>query len=781
MHIDRDTLANLEFAKILEYIASQCISELGKTRLSNSLPLSDIQLLQNVLTEIGEASKIYAVEGGIPLWYFEDIRPLLHKIEPLESYLEIKDCQHIQTILDISAALEKFFKHKNEKYPLLYQLAATLDPLTNLSRLINSIIDPSGSIYDNASPELKKIREQIAVISKQIHIRLERIIKKQVQHLQEDYVTLREGRLVLPVREYSVNKIPGIVHGQSATGQTHYIEPLSVVALNNEMQELYIQEKKEIIRILKRLADHFRQNAPILTSDLEYLTRFDVIQAKARYSRTARATAPIISEDFYWEIIDGYHPLLLKKIDQQTVPLSVKIGQDHRIMVITGPNAGGKTVVLKTVGLLQLMFQSGFHIPVKEGSRFPLCHGLFAVIGDEQSIENDLSTFSSHVTKVNEILQAAAYRSLILIDEIGTGTDPAEGAALAVAVLEKLNRSGIITMVTTHQERLKAFAHETEQVVNAAMQFDRHSLKPMFVLEIGIPGSSYAFDISRRLGLDDQVLNRARQILGSSHHDLEKMLADLADRKQLYDKKLVQLSIRETELEGLQTLYRKRAEELKRKRKTFEDEALQSARQIVKNVNKTVEAVIREIRESQGTPEIIKKGKKIIEKMKQDVEQQSQSPLPAAIKSSELFSGQTVRSKRFAFSGQITKIFKEREEVELESKGIKIVVPLTDLEMEESASTTQRHSDESTVALSPVLNELDVRGLSSDEALSELQSYLDQALHSGWKELRIIHGKGSGILRQKIHAFLKKNSQIKSFRLGRYGEGDTGVTVIDLT
>ncbi len=780
MHLGTDTLTNLEFEKVLEYIASYCASDLGKVRLFNSLPLTDNQLLKNVLAEVTEAKEIYAVEGGIPLWYFDDVRPLLHKIEPLESYLEVKDCQHIQNVLDLSAALQKFFKTKKEKYPLLFQLASVLDPLPNLSRLIQSTIDPSGSIYDNASPELKKIREQISVISKQIHIRLDRIIKKQVQHLQEDFVTLREGRLVLPVREYSVNKIPGIVHGQSATGQTHYVEPLSIVALNNDMQELYIQEKKEIIRILKRLADHFRQESATIISDFECMIRFDVVQAKARYSKTAGATAPRISENFLWEIIDGHHPLLLKKIGQQAIPLSMKIGDTYRIMVITGPNAGGKTVALKTVGLLQLLFQSGFHIPVKEGSSFPLCNSLFAVIGDEQSIENDLSTFSSHVTKVNEILKAADYRSLILIDEIGTGTAPEEGAALAIAILEKLNQPGVLTIVTTHQERLKAFAHETEQVVNAAMQFDQQSLKPMFILEIGIPGSSYAFDISKRLGLDDQVLNRARQILGSSHHDLEEMLTDLANRKQMYDKKLAQLSIRETELEGLQSLYRNRAEDLKRKRKSYEQEALQAAQQIVENVNKTVEAVIREIRESHGTAEIIKKGKKIIQNLKADLEQRAVTPLSSEIKISDLVMGQTVRSKRFSFTGQIQKISEEREEVELESKGIKIVVPLPDLELENSTEKTQQHLDHQTEVSAAVLNEIDLRGLSADEALSELQKYLDQALHSEWKELRIIHGKGSGILRQRIHAYLKKNSKIRSFHLGKYGEGDTGVTIIEL-
>jgi len=780
MRISSDSITNLEFEKILEHIAATCVSELGKNRLLNSLPLTDAASLEKTLGEVSEAKEINMAEGGIPLQFFDDVRTLLHKIEPLESYLEAGDCQRIENILDVGAGLERFFKNKKEKYPLLYQVSARIESLPNLLKLIQSIIDPSGTIYDNASPELKKIRSQIMVVSKQIHIRLDRIIKKQAQHLQEDYVTLREGRLVLPVREYSVNKIPGIVHGQSASGQTHYIEPLAIVALNNEMQELYIQEKKEIIKILKRLTDHIREHRPAIIGNLESLTCLDVIQAKAKYSQVAGAIAPLINPDFFWEIRDGHHPLLLKKIGQAAVPLSVKMGDEFRIMVITGPNAGGKTVALKTLGLLQLLFQSGFHVPVKEGSRFPLCNNLFAVIGDEQSIENDLSTFSSHITKLNEILRAADYRSLILIDEIGAGTDPSEGVALAIAILEKLNMGGLVTVVTTHQGRLKAFAHDADQVVNAAMQFDRQSLKPMFVLEVGIPGSSYAFEISKRLGLHDQILNRARDILGSSHHNLEEMLTDLTDRKQAYDKKLAQLSIRESELDGLQVLYRTRADELKRKRKIFETEALHSAQEILENVNKTVESVIREIRESNAAPEIIKKAKKDIQKLKTGLEGKTITPASGEFIITERMIGQIVRSKRFSFRGQIVRIIKEREEVELESKGIKIVVPVADIELEESGEKMDTQTISSSISAVMVLNEIDLRGRSADDALIELQKYLDQALYSEWKELRIIHGKGSGILRQKIHAFLKKNPGIRSFRLGKYGEGDSGVTLIEL-
>jgi DNA mismatch repair protein MutS2 len=470
MKILLDSDHTLEFDKVLEFISLKCVSELGKIRLKNSQPIDDELLLKNTLKEVSEAKEVYISEGGIPVWSFDDIRLLLNKIEPLDSYLDIADCQKVQNFLEVSESVSNFFEKKEELSEEIKKYADKIDPLSNILNLIKNTIDPSGTIYDNASPDLKKVRAQIGVVSKQIHTKLERIIRKQTEHIQDDFITLRDGRLVIPVREYSVNKIPGIVHGQSATGQTHYVEPMPVVPLNNEIFELYNQEKREVIRILKRLSANFRDNKEALLINQENLVHIDTVQARAQYSIVIDGRAPIINDSFTWNIQNGYHPLLLKKIGKDAIPLSLKIGNDFRIVVITGPNAGGKTVALKTLGLLQLLFQCGFHIPVAEGSKFPVCHQMAAVIGDEQSIEDDLSTFSSHIKKLNEIIEQLTHRSLVLIDEIGTGTDPAEGSALAISFLEEFNRDGIITLVTTHLSELKAFAHKLDQAVNAMRQ-----------------------------------------------------------------------------------------------------------------------------------------------------------------------------------------------------------------------------------------------------------------------------------------------------------------------
>jgi len=771
----------LEFDKILGHISQKCVSELGRQRLMNSHTFDNGELLEKALSEVTEANQLFTAEGGLPIWAFDDIRPLLKKIEPLESYLEIGEFQKVQNFLEVSSSIRSFFDKRQQSAENLFHYATLIDPLPSLLKLLESTIDPHGTLYDNASSDLKNIRTKISSVSQQIHTKLDRIIRRQKEHLQDELITLRDGRLVIPVREFSVNKIQGIVHGQSATGQTHFVEPLSVVALNNEIFELYNQEKKEIIRILRRLSSQLREKSGTLILNQDNLVHIDGVQAKGQYAIEVNGHAPIVSETFTWRIKQGYHPLLLRRDRQDTVPLTLDIGDDPRMIVITGPNAGGKTVALKTVGLLQLLFQCGFHIPVAEGSSFPVCRQLAAVIGDEQSIENDLSTFSSHIKKLNTIITTPLHRSLILIDEVGTGTDPAEGSAMAVAMLEKLNQTGLATIVTTHLGELKAFAHREPGVVNAAMQFDFKNLSPLFTLEVGVPGSSYAFEISKRLGVAEELLARARALLGQSHDELENMINELTVKRQDYEKKINEISIKETELEGFKSLYRSRAEDLKRKRKQYESESLTEAKKILENVNRTIENVIREIRESNAKPEIIKNGRAKILQLQQDLEKRLPQKEIPAFSVEDLKPGQQVRSRRFSVGGPISKLMADKKQLEIDSKGVKITLPFSDVLLPEQES--DRVNTPSAAGFehpSSVTNELDLRGKVAEEALVELEQYLDLALNSAWQEVRIIHGKGTGALRSRIHGYLKKNKKIKSYRLGSYGEGDTGVTVIEI-
>jgi DNA mismatch repair protein MutS2 len=369
---------------------------------------------------------------------------------------------------------------------------------------------------------------------------------------------------------------------------------------------------------------------------------------------------------------------------------------------------------------------------------------------------------------------------LVLVDEIGTGTDPAEGSALAISLLEEFNRDGIVTLVTTHLSELKAFAHKLDQAVNAAMQFDFKSLSPLFKLEIGVPGSSYAFDISQRLGLGEKILQRARNLLGSSHDELESMINDLTKKRQEFDEKLNQLSLKETEMEGLKALYQTRSDDLKKKRKKYESEAVVEAKSILENVNRTIEKVVREIKESQAASDVIKKGRNEIRGLTERINQMSDIPERPVLSVDSLKLGQLVRSRRFSVTGQITKILKEKKQIEIDATGVKLILPVSDIFYDEDVNNEMVSEIRADKVSPDVINEIDLRGKIAEDALIELEQYLDHALNSEWHEIRIIHGKGTGVLRSNVHAFLKRNKKIKSYRLGNYGEGDTGVTIIEL-
>ncbi|RLD16733.1 hypothetical protein DRI50_01110 [candidate division KSB1 bacterium] len=776
----------LEFDKIIDIVAAKCVTENGKARLKAITPAEDPVLLRRLLDEVQDMRDVYVVEGGFPIWEFRDVRVLLNKIEPSESYLEIKEFIELQNFLDLVRDARQFSEKNAEKYPALQAILQRLIAVDRLNQQIQFTIDPSGRIYDNASAELKAIRKEIHQLDNELHIRLERLIKKYEDHLQEDYVTLRDGRFVIPVREFAVNKVPGIVHGQSASGATYFIEPMPVVDLNNQLQKLHAAEKKEEIRILKQLSRLVREFQNALLIDFDLMVELDVLQAKAHYANEFDCHAPVINEHFYIELKNAYHPILLKRHPGEVIPLNVHVGEAFNALVISGPNAGGKTVALKTVGLLQLLFQCGFHIPAAEGSKLPICRQIFSAIGDEQSIENDLSTFSSHVNALKFITDNLDDHGLVLIDEIGSGTEPMGGAALAIAILERLNRAGILTLVTTHQNQLKAFAAETEGIENAAMQFDTRELKPLFTLEIGIPGSSYTFEICQRLGLDESIIRRASEIAGKDTFKLDTLLNDVAQKSQQYRQLAQELSIKKSELESLTELYRVRSDTLKKNQKKYEKEAKQKASEFLQNINKEIERTIKEIKESQAERSVVKSARQRLEQLRKEVQEGAEENKPrTALDLKDLKVGQKVRSLDYNFTGRISKIFDSKKAVEIERDGVKITVGIDAIELlgESGETISPATQSKASPTVSPgmnISNEIDLRGLTVDEALAELEAFLDKAQLSSWQEIRIVHGKGTGALRQAVHQYLAKHKGVKNYRLGRWGEGDTGVTVVTL-
>lgn len=784
MHGFEKSSVALEFDKIVEGIAHKCVSRTGSERLKNCRPINDTAVLSERLNQISEMREIYFSDGGLPIWDYVDVRTLFSKIEPEGSYLDIEQFVQLQNVLELVEELIQFQKKMDTKYPSINNILFALVPLQKLLNQFRFTFESAERVFDNASPELKSIRKELSRLNNEIHTRLERVMRKASEHIQDEYLTLRDGRLVLPVREFSVSKVPGIVHGQSGSGATYFVEPMTVVDLNNEIQKLASAERKEIIKILKRLSTQVREEQAVFFSNQELITQLDVIQAKAREANEFDCAKPEIAQSFEWNLIQARHPVLLKLHPDTTVPLTIQVGGAYNELVISGPNAGGKTVALKTIGLLQLLFQSGFHIPVAEGSRLPICKRLFAVIGDEQSIENDLSTFSSHLQALKEILDEVEPQSMVLIDEIGNGTEPAGGAALAIAILEKLNVPEIVTIATTHQNQLKYFASETEGVKNASMQFDMQNLRPLFTLETGIPGSSHTFEISRRMGLDETVISRAVELSGQESFELDKLLAEVSDSIRKHNELHNALSIKESELNGLMQLYKVKSDTLSSKRKKFEKEARDESRQILEDVNKEVERVIREIKESQADKQVVKKARTRLKTLKDELNDSTKAVKPDTLSFSDLKPGQRARSIQYGINGQVSRIFKGKKEVELEKDGLKITVPLSDLEIIDAAGQTQQISmGESDTAEAPpvnVPNELDLRGLMSEEAIRETERYIDAALLSNWSEIRLVHGKGTGALRKAVHQYLSKLKTIKSYRIGRWGEGDSGVTVVEL-
>ena len=775
--------AILEFDKMIAYIAGKCNSEAGREKVKNIIPFADKSSLQQEFKRVGELKELMQSYGRLPLSSFEDIRVLINRLAPENSYLKAEDLQSIQNSIEIALDVKSFLSKFKDKYPAATAISGKLHELNQLLNNIKFTIEPSGKIFDNASRELKAIRSNIMRLNNEIHVKLERIMKKNRENLREEYITLRDGRFALPVREFSVSKVPGIVHGQSGSGATYFVEPMPVVELNNQVQTLLAEEKKEIIKILRRLSKQVKDYQQELTDNYYLLSEIDALQAKAAYADEIDGIAPEINKEFYWDLRGAKHPLLLKMHPDSTVPLNISIGEKFNVLLISGPNAGGKTVTLKTLGLLQMLFQCGFHIPVKEGSRMPLCEAIFTVIGDEQSIEEDLSTFSSHIRSLNEIIKEVEEKSLVLIDEIGSGTEPTGGAALSIAIMNRLNRFEIATVVTTHQNRLKVYAGETDGIENAAMQFDLETLKPQFRLETGIPGSSYTFEICKRLDVDADILEDARRIAGDESFDMDKLLRDIEKKSRKYYELSDKISIKESELESLIKLYKKKVDEFSRKKSEYEKEAKDQAQDILKNANKLIENTVREIKEKKADKTVITNAKqRIAERKKQLSEQIEEKNIKRSDLINVLENGDTIKSLRYNVTGKVISVFKGRNEIEMERNGFRIIVSAEDIELIKGGRNEPKHEPASEIPKTSgtfnISNELNLRGFTAEEAMRELERYLDYVRSSEWNEVRIIHGKGSGALKNAVHRYLAAVNFIESYRLGRWGEGDSGVTVV---
>ncbi|MFZ1978457.1 MAG: endonuclease MutS2 [Bacteroidota bacterium] len=772
-------LRKLEFHKVLARISDFTVSETGRAAVLLIIPKADPRTITLELQKVSEAKELLITEGDIPLDGFKDIRASLKKLRIENSSLTAEELLEIAQTLRASRMLKIFLGKKERTQPNLFPYIKNLFADTVIEFNITQAIDEKGFIRDGASKELREIRQRLIYANDALRKKLDSILHQisGQEYLQEEIVTTRDGRLVIPVKTEYKNRVSGFIHSSSASGATVFIEPTESLELNNALRELQLSEQREIQRILSELT---RQAAVIrepLNCTLQTLTELDVIVARAKYSIEIIGFAPALSETPILKFRDARHPILLQHLKrEQIVPLTLELGEYAKTLVITGPNAGGKTVALKLAGLLCMCAQAGIHIPAAPDSIIFPFTAFFVDIGDDQSIDNDLSTFSSHLLELKKVLDDADGSSLVLLDEIGSGTDPTEGGALAAGILQELTRRGAITIATTHHGMLKAFAHEASNVVNGSMEFDQSTLTPTYKYRHGVPGGSYAFELAGRIGIDQKILNQSKEFIGDSKVRVESLLMNLEQKMQEYVSKFEETEKEKSKLEMLVKSYEQKNLQLKREVALIKKKAVEEAREIVSDAHAKIEKSIQDIREHQADAESIRLSKEALAGLKKNIA--ILTPKEESIERNETFTvGDKVKLKLgngigeiFSFSGEAANVI---------SGTSKLRIPLKDLAKatEKSFHITSHTADQ--LHTIEAKNEIDLRGLLGDEALQETQIFLDNAYSAGLLRVDIIHGKGTGALRKRITSFLKSYPHIKSFRLGEWNEGGTGVTVVE--
>ncbi|MBD3386469.1 endonuclease MutS2 [candidate division KSB1 bacterium] len=775
----------LEFDKILDKMSELAASSLGQELVLAIQPLEQKDEIEKSLARTVEVQDLLSYDKPVPMEGILDVRPLFKKLRIENTVLQAEELMALNSILSAARKLRQYFSSRLDKIPVLKKLTRGLIPHPDFEKDMERSIHPQSlEILDSASPELASIRKKISGARNAARKKLEQKQKNLAGRgmLQEDVIAVRNDRLVLVVKDAYKHKVRGLIHDRSASGLSFFIEPLETVEDNNRIREYQAEEKREIQRILTMLSSLARDILPDIEANVSVLAELDAVYARARLAIALNAHPPEITGEKHIHLAQGRHPLLLLRLgEKNVVPLDVSLGSQQHSLIISGPNAGGKTVALKTIGLLSLMARCGLCIPALPHSSIGNIHRFFVAIGDRQSIENDLSTFSSHLLQLNEIAREADERSLVLIDEIGSGTDPEEGTALAMALLRHL--SSCLSVVTTHQSALKAFAYQTGGIENASMEFDIDTLTPTYRFRTGIPGSSYAFEIADRTGLPSVLIRDARENVGSSKNKLEGLILELEEKLQRYNDSLQQISIKETELQGLTRLYRDKTENIRSEERRLKKQAAQQAEQILAETNARVENIIREIREKQANREVIRSAKRkleeqknAVEKIRMDVDEEPQLPETTHEKPAK---GDYVRWTKFGSTGVIESTPDKRGKVMLQTASAKISVPQSELVKIEPPKTKSRVRYNIERPAGKV-NEVDLRGMDVETALNAVDQFIDRALLNGLKDIRIVHGKGTGKLRAEIFDYLKKNNQIASLRLGNWNEGDTGVTIAQL-
>lgn len=793
--MDEKALRILEFDKIVDKLISLSASELGRELAGELLPAAEYGVISGLLKETSDAAGFIVRRGSPPMGGIHDIRGSLKRVG-MGSMLSPGELLRVADTLRASRNLKNYSGSADSRAEdsdnIVRGLIDALETDKRTEDKINNAILNEDEISDSASPALSAIRRQIRDQQSSIKDKLNDMIRsaKYQKFMQESIVTLRGDRYVVPVKQEYRSEVPGLVHDSSSSGATIFIEPMAVVEANNNIKQLKIKEQLEIERILLELSADVGAIENQLTSNMSIMGKLDFIFAKAKLSLDYNCVCPKLNDERKIIIKKGRHPLLDKKT---VVPINFNIGEQFDIVVITGPNTGGKTVTLKTVGLFTLMVQAGLHIPAAEGTEMSVFGKVFADIGDEQSIEQSLSTFSSHMSNIVRILSYSDSRSLVLFDELGAGTDPTEGAALAMSILEKLHVSGTITVATTHYSELKVYALTTEGVENACCEFDVETLRPTYNLLIGVPGKSNAFAISKRLGLQEEILERAKEFLSQEEIQFEDILLSIEKNRSETEKERMKAESYRREIESLKKELEEQKSKIADQKEKLLRDAKEEARRLLLDTKKEVDEILQEMKKTAEEQENVLKNKaseEIKKRLRGNInkieESMTESLLPRQgyLKPPEnLKPGDSVFILNLNRKGIVAGTPDKDGQVVIQAGIMKINVHVTNLKLIREQPSEIYKTGTGKIGAAKSMNistQVDIRGTNVDEAVEILDKFLDDAGLAGLAEITIIHGKGTGALRTGVHQFLKTNGHVKSFRLGRYGEGEAGVTIVEL-
>lgn len=787
-------LKTLEYNKIIDKLTEFAGSALAKEMCRNLQPSTDLYEIQALQNETSDAlSRIYQ-KGAVSFRGVRDIRGSIKRLE-IGAIIGINELLSICSLLDVCSKVKAY--SRNDRDPdfedSLEAMFQALQPLTPVSSEIRRCIASEEELNDDASPALFKIRRSMRQINDKVHAQLQTMVNGSARtYLQDAVVTMRNGRYCIPVKAEHRGQIPGMIHDQSSTGSTLFVEPMAVIKLNNDLRELELKEEKEIEMILATLSARCGEETEALRDDLDLLTKLDFIFARAQLSRSMNGTQPDFNEEGRILIKKGRHPLLDKK---KVVPIDIQLGKDFELLIITGPNTGGKTVSLKTVGLFTLMGQTGLHIPAFDHSELSVFHEVFADIGDEQSIEQSLSTFSAHMTNTVSILKEADDRSLVLFDELGAGTDPTEGAALAIAILSNLHRRGSRVMATTHYSELKVFALSTPGVENGCCEFDVETLRPTYRLLIGVPGKSNAFAISQKLGLSQDIIEEAKTHLTKQDEDFEDLLADLEQKRVTIEQERDQINSYKEEIRELKQRLESKQEKLDLSRDKILREANEQARNILQEAKDYADTTIRNFQKygkaaGVSAKDMEKERGKLREKMSTvDKKLSAKNAAPKKshkqLTAKDLHIGDSIKVLSLNLKGTVSTLPDAKGNLFVQMGILRSQVNIRDLEkLDDTVITGGNFSKTGSGKIkmsksASVSTEINLLGKTVDEAIMELDKYLDDAYIAHLPSVRIVHGKGTGALRKGVHNYLRRQKHVKSYRLGEFGEGDAGVTIVE--